>query len=135
MTRFLAAYAVCIGVMLVLDGLWIGVLARPWYQQGIGHLMAERFNGLAAAAFYAIYGIGMVYFVVLPDGASAAWSKTLVSGALFGLCAYAAYDLTNLATLKNWPWSVSLMDMAWGSFATLCACAAGKFVVDRMSVG
>ena len=95
MTRYLAAYAVCIIVMLLLDGVWIGVLARPWYQQGIGHLMAERFNGLAAAAFYAIYGIGLVYFVILPGGASAAWSKTVISAALFGLCAYAAYDLTN----------------------------------------
>lgn len=132
MTRYLVAYAVCIIVMLLLDGLWIGILARPWYQQGIGHLMAERFNGLAAAAFYAVYGIGLVYFVVLPDGASATWGKTVGSAALFGLCAYAAYDLTNAATLKNWPWTLSVMDMAWGSFATMCACICGKLVIDRI---
>ena len=132
MTRYLAAYAVCIVVMLLLDLLWIGVVARPWYQQGIGHLMAERFNGLAAAAFYAVYGFGLVYFVVLPDGASTSWGKTVLAGALFGLCAYATYDLTNAATLRQWPWSVSLMDMAWGGFASLCACAAAKTAVDHL---
>ena len=82
MTRYFAAYAACIVVMLVLDGLWIGVLARQWYQQGIGHLMADGFNGLAAAAFYAVYGIGLVFFVVLPDGASTGWGKTMVSSAV-----------------------------------------------------
>ncbi len=134
MTRYFAAYAACIVVMLVLDGLWIGVLARQWYQQGIGHLMADGFNGLAAAAFYAVYGIGLVFFVVLPDGASTGWGKTMVSGALFGLCAYAAYDLTNAATLKQWPWGLSLMDMAWGSVASMCACVSGKWVADQFGV-
>lgn len=132
MKRYLTAYATCIGVMLVLDGLWIGVLARPWYQQGIGHLMAEQFNGLAASAFYLVYGLGLMYFVVSPAGASTTWRRTLVSGALFGFCAYATYDLTNLATLRDWSVAVSLMDMAWGGVASLCAGAGGKWVFDRM---
>jgi uncharacterized membrane protein len=131
MKRYLAAYGTCIGVMLLLDGLWIGVLARPWYQQGIGHLMAEQVNVVAATAFYLVYGLGLMAFVVSPAGASRAWRKTLVSGALFGFCAYATYDLTNLATLKNWPVDVSLMDMAWGSVASLSAAAGGKWVFDR----
>ena len=131
-TRYLAAYGVCIAVMLMLDGIWIGVLAKPWYLQGIGHLMGTTFNAVAAAAFYAIYGIGLVYFVVAPGGVSTGWSKTLLSGAVFGLCAYAAYDLTNLATLRNWPLGVSLMDMAWGSVASMAACAGGKLAFDRL---
>lgn len=134
MTRYLSAYGVSILVMLILDGLWIGVIARPWYQQGIGHLMADRFNGAAAAAFYAVYGIGLVYFAVLPDGATASWGKTMGVAALFGFCAYATYDLTNAATLKDWPWAVSFMDMAWGTFASLCACVAAKWVVDRFNL-
>ncbi len=132
MKRYLGAYATCVAVMLVLDGIWIGVLARPWYQQGIGHLMADQFNGVAAIAFYLVYGLGLMFFVVSPSGASTPWRKTLLSGALFGFFAYATYDLTNLATLKNWPVGVSLIDMAWGSVASLSAGAGGKWVHDHI---
>ncbi len=135
MTRYLAAYGACMVVMLVLDVVWIGLIAKPIYRQGIGHLMAAQFNGLAVAAFYLVYGVGLMFFVVAPDGASTAWGRTLLAGALFGLVAYATYDLTNLATLKDWPLRLALMDIAWGGIASVSAAAAGKWAFDRMAVG
>lgn len=132
MKRFLAGWVACMVVMLVLDALWIGGIAQPWYQQGIGHLMAPQVDTAAAAAFYLMYGVALMVFAVAPGGASRPWRKTLSSGALFGLFAYATYDLTNLATLAGWPLGMSLMDIAWGSFASLSAAAGGKWVVDRV---
>ena len=132
MTKYLAAYAATLVAMVVLDLLWIGVIAKPLYQQGIGHLMAERPNIAVAILFYLIYAIGVMLFVVSPNAASGGWGRTVLVGALFGLFAYATYDLTNLATLKNWPIGLSVMDMAWGGLATAVSAAAGKAALDRM---
>ncbi|MCW5629562.1 MAG: DUF2177 family protein [Rhodoferax sp.] len=132
MMRWLAAWMACIVVMLVLDAAWIGGIAQPVYQQGIGHLMAEQFDGVAAAAFYLMYGVALMVFAVAPGGVTTPWRGTLARGALFGLFAYATYDLTNMATLRDWPLAMSLMDMAWGSMASLAAVAGGKSVFDRV---
>lgn len=131
MTKYLAAYGVAILVMLILDAVWIGIIAKPLYQQGIGHLMAPGFNAAAAAAFYVVYGVGLMFFVIVPDGATAPWGRTLLAGAVFGFVAYATYDLTNMATLKDWPLGMSLADMAWGAVASMSACASGKWVFER----
>lgn len=135
MTRYLATYASTLVVMVALDLLWIGVIAKPLYQQGIGHLMAERPNIAVAVLFYVMYAVGVVLFVVAPDAPASSWGRTLIMGALFGFFAYATYDLTNLATLKNWPLGLSLMDMAWGSLVTAVSAAAGKAAVDRFTGG
>ena len=133
MKKYLGACAVVILVMGLLDAFWIGWLARSIYQQGLGHLMAQQVQVAAVAAFYLVYGAGLMAFVVAPDGTSTSWSQTMRRGALFGFVAYAVYDLTNLATLRDWPVSVALIDMAWGSIASMVAAAAGKRVFDRIS--
>ena len=130
MTRYLASYAATLIALLVVDLVWIGVIAKPLYQAGIGHLMAPQPNLPAALVFYLIFPLGLLLFAVLP-GAGGAWGKTLVSGALFGFFAYATYDLTNLATLKGWPLGLSLIDMAWGSLVSALASAAGKAALER----
>lgn len=129
MTKFLAAYAATITVMLVLDVLWIGVIAKPLYQQGIGHLMAEQPVVPVAVLFYVLYAVGVVVFAVAPQLAPAlprGWAETLGMAALFGFIAYATYDLTNLATLKGWPLGLSLIDMAWGTVVSMASAAGGK---------
>jgi uncharacterized membrane protein len=131
MTRSLIAYLVTLLVMVTLDLLWLGLIAKPVYQQGIGHLMAERPNLTVALLFYAVYAVGLVVFAVLPHAADAGWAKAAFAGALFGFFAYATYDLTNLATLKGWPVGVSLLDMAWGSTVSAAASVAGKLALDR----
>lgn len=127
-----AAYASIAAVMLALDVLWIGFIAQPLYQQGIGHLMAAKPNLAAAAAFYVVYAAGLLVFVVQPHGPAAGRRRTALSAALFGLCAYATYDLTNLATLRDWPLGLALLDMAWGSLASAVAALAGKAARDRL---
>jgi uncharacterized membrane protein len=94
--------------------LWLGVVARSFYRGQMGGLMKTEFNWVAAFSFYFLFIAGLVYFVIMPAVKSGSWSSALLVGALFGLMTYATYDLTNLATLKDWPVLVTLVDMAWG---------------------
>jgi uncharacterized membrane protein len=133
MNRYVAAYAGTAIVMVVLDLLWLGVVAKPMYQQGIGHLMAERPVIPVAVLFYLLYAAGVVVFAVAPQlapAASRSWAETLVMAALFGFFAYATYDLTNLATLKGWPLGLSLVDIAWGTVVSTASAAGGKAALD-----
>jgi len=130
MKRSLAAYLGTMIVMVGLDMLWLGVIAKPIYQQGIGHLMADKPNVPVAVLFYALFGLGLVVFAVLPAGPAPGWGKTLGMAALFGFFAYATYDLTNLATLKQWPIGLSVIDMAWGTCISAAAAAGGKALMD-----
>ena len=126
MNKYIVAYAGTALVMVALDMLWLGVIAKPLYQQGIGHLMADKPNVGVAVAFYLLYAAGVVIFAVSPQHGGSSWTTTLVMGALFGFFAYATYDLTNLATLRDWPLRLSLIDMAWGTFVSAAAAAGGK---------
>jgi len=128
--KLLLPYLAIVVTMMVLDVLWIGVLARPLYNRGIGHLMAEQPNFVAAAAFYLLFAAGLMAFVVLPR-APGDWPMAAAWGALFGFMAYMTYDLTNLATLRAWPLGLSLIDTAWGCVATGLAATAGKLVADK----
>lgn len=102
-------------IFLILDGIWLGVVASGFYAEKLGYIMAENINWIAAFVFYALFVFGLMIFVLLPSS-----KKPLkiffYRGALFGLITYATYDLTNLATLENWPILVSLVDLVWGSF-------------------
>ena len=131
MTKHLSACLASLLVMVTLDLLWIGVIAKPLYQQGIGHLMAAQPNVGVAVLFYVVYAVGLTVFVVLPQRASAGWVHTASQGALFGFFAYATYDLTNLATLKDWPVGLSLLDMAWGSGVSAVSAVAGRVAVKK----
>jgi uncharacterized membrane protein len=126
-TKYAASFGAIALIMVALDGLWIGVIAKPLYQQGIGHLMAQNPRLGAAALFYAVYSLGLLLFVVVPSGEASIWHTPLMRGALFGFFAYATYDLTNLATLRDWPMGLSALDMAWGSIASAAAAVAGHF--------
>jgi len=117
-------------VMVGLDLLWLGVIAKPLYLQGIGHLMADKPNVAAAVLFYALFGLGLVVFAVLPAGPALGWGRTMAMAALFGFFAYATYDLTNLATLKQWPIGLSLLDISWGACVSVAAAAGGKALMD-----
>lgn len=113
------AYAVTAVVFLALDAVWLGTMADRLYRPAIGHLMASSFALAPAALFYVLYVAGIVFFAVSPAmGMRRPVLAALGLGALLGLLAYATYDLTNQATLKDWPWQVTLADLAWGSFVT-----------------
>ncbi len=130
MNKYAAAYAGTAIVMVALDLLWLGVIAKPLYQQGIGHLMAEKPNVAAAVLFYLLYAMGVVIFAVSPQHDGSSWATTLAMGALFGFFAYATYDLTNLATLRAWPLRLSLIDIGWGTLVSAASAAGGKATLD-----
>jgi len=131
MTRYLSAYAAVLVVLLALDMLWLGVIARSYYQQAIGHLLAERPSIAVGLLYYLVYATGLMVFAVKPTSTAIGVNATLLAGAMFGAFAYATYDLTNLATLKGWPAGLSVLDIAWGSTISAASAAAGKVVMDR----
>lgn len=133
MTKYLAAYAVTAIVMIAIDLIWLGVIAKPLYQRGIGHLMMEQVNLWVAVLFYTLYAVGLMIFAVVPHESVAGFGKTALAAALFGFFAYATYDLTNLATLKNWPIGLSVLDVAWGTAISAVSAVAGKFTLDRFT--
>ena len=133
MRKTLLAYAATAAALLVLDAVWLGLVAQPLYQRGIGHLMAEQPRWTAAVAFYLVYPLGLLRFAVLPHQSDRAMAPSLQAAALFGFFAYATYDLSNLATLRDWPVGLSLIDIAWGSVVSTAAAVAGKRVLDRIS--
>lgn len=122
------AYAVAALVFLALDVVWLTTMSSRLYRPTIGHLMADGFAFAPAVLFYAIYVGGIVYFAVVPAMAERKVTDALVRGAMLGFVAYATYDLTNQATLKGWPWSITLADIAWGTFVTASASAAGAWM-------
>jgi len=131
---YLVAYLATAAVFLAVDYLWLGIVAHRFYMNQLGDLVRQPINVPMAAAFYAVYAVGIVIFAVAPALAADAWRSALWRGALFGFFAYATYDLTNLATLKNWPVTLSVVDILWGTFLTGAAALAG-FVVTRRLFG
>jgi uncharacterized membrane protein len=118
-TNFLKLYAVALPTFLVIDMIWLGVVARSFYQSQMGHLMRTQVNWVAAIVFYLLFVAGIVVLAVWPALERQSLAHALALGALLGLVSYAAYDLTNLATLEGFPLKVALVDLAWG--AVLCA--------------
>jgi uncharacterized membrane protein len=119
-------------VFFVLDMLWLGVVARGFYQDQIGHLLRAQVNWLAAAAFYLVFLAGVVVFVVLPAIERQSLQHALLYGALFGLVTYAAYDLTNLAVARDWPLAVTVVDLAWGAVLTATVSAATYWIAGKL---
>lgn len=133
MKSFLISYAAAFVSMLAIDAVWLSVMAKRFYNPNIGHLLADAPRFVPAGIFYILYIFGVVFFVVSPALASGAgFLKIFLSGALLGLFAYATYDLTNQATLKDWPTMVTLVDLAWGALLTGTITVIAV-VVSRMS--
>ena len=127
--RFLAAYGVALIVMGALDGLWLGWLAKSFYQEQLGALMADSVRIVPAALYYLGFPLVIVYLGLTP---SASLGEAVRRSAVLGLAAFGVYDLTNLATLRGYTVLMTVVDMAWGTFATaLGGAAAYRFVVAR----
>lgn len=118
-TIFLKLYAVAVITFFVIDLIWLGVVARSFYQNQMGHLMRANVNWPAAIVFYLIFVTGIIVLAVWPAVERQSLGHAVALGALLGLVTYAAYDLTNLATLEGFPFKVVLVDMIWGT--VLCA--------------
>ena len=128
-SKHLVAWAATFVAMLAIDALWLGVVAKNLYQQGMGSLMSPQPRLGFAAAFYLLYPVGLVIFAVLPGLAEGGIGRAALLGALFGFFAYATYDLTNLSVVRDWPIGLSFIDIAWGTFVSGVSAAAGLAVV------
>lgn len=121
---FLVAFAVFLGI----DMLWLTIIASKFYKSQIGHLMADKAKLLPAAIFYILFIAAMVYFVIVPALEHQNLTRLIISAAIFGLVTYATYDLTNMATLKDWPLLVTVVDIAWGTFISLAVSLITYFI-------
>lgn len=130
---FLKLYAIALPVFIALDMVWLGLIAKDFYRNQIGFLMKSEINWAAAIVFYLLFIAGLVHFVIAPALEKSAWRQALAYGALFGLITYATYDLSNLATLKDWPLLVTIVDLAWG--ATLAASVSTATYLIARKIG
>lgn len=116
--RAIGTYAITLVIFFAIDLVWLGVVAKDFYRQHIGHLMSAEVNWGAAVLFYLVYIGGIVFFAVKPAFDTGSATRALMHGAAFGFIAYATYDLTNQATMRDWPALVTVVDLAWGTVLT-----------------
>ena len=113
---FIKLYVASLLIFSGLDFFWLGFIAKNLYRSQIGFLMADDVRWVPAVCFYFIYLFGLTLFATLPALKSGNWLMTLFYGGAFGLVCYATYDLTNLATIRNWPGKIVVYDLVWGTF-------------------
>ena len=118
MPTFITAYIATIVIFLAIDFVWLKYVALTFYRNNLGDLMLEQPKLGIAAGFYLMYAAAVVVLAVLPALRANDWSTALLYGALLGMAAYGTYDITNLATLKNWPAIVTIVDWIWGTVLT-----------------
>ncbi len=127
----LKIYAVALPILFVLDMLWLGVVSKSFYAKEIGALMKADINWPAGILFYFLFAVGLVVFVIAPSIEKASWIHALALGALFGCIAYATFDLTNLALLKDWPLSITIVDILWGTVLSATTSVFAYFIATR----
>lgn len=130
MNRYLVLYVVTLVVLMGLDFLFLGLIAKGFFTSEVGDMLGEL-KPLPAVLFYLLYVVGVLVFV--SGSAGATWQSTLLYGALFGLFCYATFDLTALALLRHWSWPVAFVDIGWGAVVTAVSSTAGLLVADRMT--
>lgn len=112
---WLAYFAVTFVVFMGIDLIWLGFVAKNIYSKYLGYLMAPQVNWLAALVFYVIFIIGVLYFVIAPSLVDRDFTQLVIRAMLFGFITYATYDLTNLATVRDWPITITIIDLIWGT--------------------
>ncbi|MEI6659971.1 MAG: DUF2177 family protein [bacterium] len=118
MLEIIKTYLLSLVVLMGLDGIWLGFISRDFYHKYLGFIFTDKVTWWPILIFYPIYAIGVVAFVLIPSIEAKSILMALWRGALLGLVAYAAYDLTNNATIANWPVIITFADMAWGIVVT-----------------
>lgn len=131
---FIKLYLIALPVFFAIDMIWLGLVAKNFYKNQIGFLMTPNINWVAAIIFYLLFIVGLVIFVITPAVEKGSWMYALLLGALFGLIAYATYDLTNLATLKDWPLLVTIVDLAWGAVLAASVSVITYFITSKIGL-
>ncbi|HOK26429.1 MAG TPA: DUF2177 family protein [Bacteroidales bacterium] len=129
---FIRLYLIALPVFFVIDMIWLVLVARNFYKEQIGFIMKPEINWVAAILFYLLFIAGLVVFVISPAVEKRTWIHALGYGALFGLVTYATYDLTNLATLKEWPLKVTIIDLIWGALLASSVSVVTYFIAIKL---
>ncbi|MFH1601403.1 MAG: DUF2177 family protein [Candidatus Shapirobacteria bacterium] len=129
---FIKAYLITLPVFLAIDFVWLTLIAKNFYAKYLGYLMKTNVNFAAAGLFYLLFVVGLVVFSVLPALEKNSWTQALFLGALLGLISYATYDLTNLATIKDWPLIVTIVDIVWGTVLGASVSLASYFIITKI---
>jgi uncharacterized membrane protein len=132
--KYIYLYLLTFAVFLAIDFVWLTWIAKNLYAEKIGHLLAENPNLIAALVFYLLFVGAALLFAVLPGYEAQSVTKTLLLGAALGMITYATYDLTNLATLKDWPLSVTIIDIIWGTSLCAVTSVAGYYIANFLNV-
>lgn len=126
---FIKLYAIAFTLFLAIDAAWLTLIANNFYEKHLGYLLAKNPNLWVALIFYLIFIAGLVFFVINPALDKKMWTYALLTGVFFGFVTYATYDLTNLATVKDWPLIVTIVDLVWGVFVSASVSVATYFIV------
>ncbi|KAF0223920.1 MAG: hypothetical protein FD133_471 [Erysipelotrichaceae bacterium] len=132
MTKFLIQYGIVLVIFFAIDMIWLGLIAKNFYAKKLGFLMAPKVNWIAAFVFYLIFILGLLVFVIQPALAAESLTQGIFMAALFGLVTYATYDLTNLATLKDWPLIITIVDLAWGISLSVIVSTLSILILTRL---
>jgi uncharacterized membrane protein len=135
MSRILLTYAVSVPVFFIVDMIWLGIIAKGFYRKALEPLLTPNINWTAALLFYFLFLFGILIFALLPGMEKRSLVYTITMAALFGFIAYATYDLTNLATLRDWPLTLSIVDMIWGAFLSASTAAVTYLIMSRIQPG
>lgn len=130
--KYLVQYGVVLVVFFTIDMVWLGVVAKGIYAKYLGYLMSPKVNWGAALLFYLLFILGLLVFVIQPALELKSVSDLLLKAALFGLVTYATYDLTNLATIKDWPVVITLIDLTWGMTLSVVVSGLSYFIINLL---
>jgi len=133
MIHYVFGWIASAATFMVLDAIWLSQMTSRFYRPAIGSLLAAKPNLAAAVVFYLLYVTAILVLAVLPAVEKGGIARAAALGAIVGLLAYGTYDLTNHATLKDWPARLTLVDMAWGTVLTCLAACAGYFTMQSTS--
>jgi uncharacterized membrane protein len=125
-------FLIALPIFFVIDMAWLVLVAKKFYQEQIGFLMKPDINWFAAIIFYLLFIAGLVIFVIAPAIEKHSWVNAVLLGALFGLITYATYDLTNLATMKDWPLLVTIVDLIWGTVLAASISGITYFIANKI---
>jgi len=131
---FIKLYIIALPVFFIIDMIWLGLIAKNFIREQIGFLMKTNLNWFAAILFYLLFIAGLVVFVLSPSFEKKDWLNALYLGALFGLFAYSTYDLTNLATIKDWPLLVTIVDIIWGMVLSASVSLISYFIAIKVGI-
>ena len=131
--QLLILYFSTLAVFFIIDLVWLGLMNSRFYKPQLAGLMSDRVNWLPGMLFYVLFIVGLLLLVVIPAFNNESWVSAMLLGGLLGMIAYGTYDLTNLASIKNWPIAVTIVDIVWGTTLAATVATISYFIAGAIS--